>query len=89
MYDVESFKRMYPEWSSPTELVDVILGVLIFSLIFIIPYLYIMLFENESVTLMKSRLILFIEFRLRLKKLIDIIKYILETPIFGNSRVKH
>ena len=88
MYDVESFKRMYPEWFSTTETVDVILGTLILSLIFFIPYLYIRFLENNLITLMENRLIPFIEFRMRLKKLIDIIRHVLEIPIFGNSRTK-
>jgi len=87
-YDVESFKMMYPEWFLSTTPVDIIFGTLILSLIFIIPYLYIRFLENRLIALVENRLIPFIEFRMRLKKIIDLIKNVLEIRIFGNPGAK-
>jgi len=86
MYDVEAFKRLYPEMFSPTTPTDIIVGVLILSLLFIIPYLYIRFLEDRVVSFLGNRLIPFIEFRLRLKRIIDLVHRILEIQIFGNPR---
>lgn len=91
MNDIEGLKRMYPEWFPPTMAIDIIIGILILSLIFITPYLYIRFLEKRLialVALMEHRLIPFIEFKMRLKKIIDLIKYILGIRIFGNPWAK-
>jgi hypothetical protein len=84
MYNVEEFKKLYPEWFSPTTPTDIITGVLILSLLFIIPYIYIKFMEDRLSSFMGDRLVPFIEFRLRLKRIIDIVHQILEIPVFGN-----
>ncbi len=84
MYDVETFKKMYPEWFSTASPIDVIPEVLIISSIFIIPYIYVRFLENRWIFLLENRLIPFIKFRMRLKKLLDFINRILEIRIFGN-----
>jgi hypothetical protein len=86
MYDVEAFKRMYPEWFPQTTAFDIILGVLFLSLLFIIPYLYVRFLEDRLISLVGERLIPFIKFRMRLKKLIDFVHHILEIQIFDSPR---
>jgi len=86
MYNVEEFKKLYPEMFSPASPTDIIIGVLILSLLFIIPYLYIKFIEDRLISFMGNRLIPFIEFRLRLKRIIDIVHQILDIPVFGNPR---
>jgi hypothetical protein len=86
MYNVEDFKRLYPEWFSPTTPIDIITGVLILSLLFVIPYLYIRFLEERVISFLGNRLIPFIEYRLRLKRIIDLVHRILEMQVFGNSR---
>lgn len=82
MYDVESFKKAYPEWFSPTTAIDILTGVVFFSLLFLIPYLYVRFVERRLVSFVRDRLIPFIRFRMRLEKFIDLINRILKTPIF-------
>ena len=86
MYNVEEFKKLYPEMFSPASPTDIIIGVLILSLLFIIPYLYIKFIEDRLISFMGNRLIPFIEFRLRLKRIIDIVHQILDIQVFGNPR---
>ena len=86
MYDIETFKRMYPEWFPQTRIFDVILGFLLLSLLFVIPYLYVRFLEERLISFLDFRLIPFIMFRMRLKKLIDLFHRILEYQIFGNRR---
>ena len=86
MYNVEEFKKLYPEMFSPASPTDIVIGVLILSLLFIIPYLYIKFIEDRLISFMGNRLIPFIEFRLRLKRIIDIVHQILDIPVFGNPR---
>ena len=86
MYDIEAFKKMYPEWFPPTTALDIIPGVFILSLIFILPYLYVRFLEDRLLSFLGDRLIPFIKFRMRLKKLIDFVHRILEIRIFGNPR---
>jgi hypothetical protein len=86
MYNVEEFKRLYPEMFSPASPTDIIIGVLILALLFVIPYLYIRFLEERLFSFFGNRLIPFIEFRLRLKKIIDLVHRILEMQVFGNPR---
>ncbi len=82
MYDVEAFKRAYPEWFRPTTAIDILIGVFIFALIFLIPYLYVRFVERRLVSFVRYRVIPFIRFRLHLEKLILLIERILKTPVF-------
>ena len=86
MYNVEEFKMLYPEMFSPTKPIDLMIGMLIFSLLFVIPYLYIRFMEERLISFFGNRLIPFIEFRLRLKNIIDLVHRILELQVFGNPR---
>ena len=86
MYNVEEFKKLYPEMFAQTTPADIIIGVLIISSLFIIPYLYSRFLEDRLISFLGNRLIPFIEFRLRLKRIIDIVHRILEIPVFGNPR---
>jgi len=86
MYNVEEFKKLYPEMFSPTKPTDMIIGVLILSLLFIIPYFYIRFLEDRVIAFLGNWLIPFIEFRLKLKRIIDIVHRILEMPVFYNPR---
>jgi hypothetical protein len=86
MYNVEEFKKLYPEMFSSTSPTDIIIGVLILSFLFIIPYLYIRFLEDKLISFLGNRFVPFIKFRMRLKKIIDIVHRILEMPVFGNHR---
>ncbi len=86
MYNVEEFKRLYPEMFSPVSPTDIIIGVLILALLFVIPYLYIRFLEDRVVSFLGNRFIPFIEFRLKLKRIIDLFHRILEIQVFGNPR---
>jgi hypothetical protein len=86
MYNVEEFKKLYPEMFSPASPTEIIIRVLILSLLFIIPYLYIRFLENRVISFLGNRLIPFIEFKLRLKRIIYLGHQILEMPVFGNPR---
>ena len=89
MFDVEAFKRMYPEMFPQfpqATIFDFIPGILLFSLLFIIPYLYVRFLEKRLISFLDYRLIPFIKFRLRLKKLIDLFHRVLEFQIFGDRR---
>jgi len=90
MYNLEDFKKLYPEMFPSTSPTDIIIGLLILSLLFIIPYLYIRFMEDRLVSFLENRLIPFIKFRMRLKRIIDIVHRILEMPVFGNpgSRIE-
>jgi hypothetical protein len=88
MYNVESFKRLYPEMFSPTRPTDIVIGVLIISFLFIIPYLYIRFLENRVISFLGNRLIPFIKFRLGLNRIIDLVHRILEMQVFGSPRSK-
>ena len=87
MYDVESFKRAYPEWFHPTTAIDILTGVFVFSLIFLIPYLYVRFVEQRLVSFVRDRVIPFIRIKLHLEKLILLIDRFLKTPIFKPPRV--
>lgn len=80
--DIDYFKRIYPEWFPSPTTVDIIIGVLIMSLLFLIPYLYVRFIEDRLVSIARGRIIPFIRFRLRLEKLINFIDHILKIQIF-------
>ncbi len=82
MYDVEAFKKAYPEWFTPTTALDIITGVVVLALVFLIPYLYIRFIEARLVSFVRGRLVPFIRFRLHLEKLIGMINRILKIRIF-------
>jgi hypothetical protein len=86
MFDVEAFKRLYPEMFSPTKPVDIIIGMLIIALLFVIPYLYIKFLEDRVISFLENRLIPFVKFRLRLNRIIELVHRILEIQVFGNPR---
>jgi len=86
MYNVEEFKKLYPEMFSPTTPSDIIIGVLILSLLFVIPYLYIRFLEERMIAFFGNRLVPFIKFRMGLNKIIDLVHRILEIHLFGNPR---
>lgn len=88
MYNVEEFKKLYPEMFATTTPTDIIIGVLILSLLFIIPYLYIRFLEDRVISFLGNRLVPFIKFRMRLKKIIDLVHRILEMQVFGNPGSK-
>ncbi len=88
MFEVDAFKRMYPEMFPPTTVYDIVIGILILSFLFILPYLYVRFLEDSILSFVGNRLIPFIEFRMRLKKLIDLIHRVLEVRIFGDNGSK-
>lgn len=86
MFNVEAFKKIYPGSIPQTTIFDVILGLFFLSLLFIIPYLYVRFLEESLISFKENRLIPFIKFRMRLKKLIDFFHHVLEFQLFGNRR---
>ncbi|HEY5576638.1 MAG TPA: hypothetical protein VIK34_07980, partial [Clostridiaceae bacterium] len=62
MYNVDEFKKLYPEMFSSTSPTDIIIGVLFLSLLFIIPYLYIRFMEDRLTSFMGNKLVPFIKF---------------------------
>ena len=86
MFDVEAFKKMYPEIFPQVTIFDAIPGILFFFLLFIILYLYVRFLEERLISFLDYRLIPFIKFRMRLKKLIDFFHRVLEFQIFGDRR---
>jgi hypothetical protein len=48
MYDVEAFKKLYPEMFPPTRPTDIIIGVIILSFLFIIRILKMQVFGNPG-----------------------------------------
>lgn len=85
MFEVDTFKRTYPEMFSSTTVYDMVLGIILLSILFILPYLYVRFLEDRLLSFVVNWLIPFIEFRMRLKKLIDLIYRVLEIRIFGNN----
>jgi peptidoglycan/LPS O-acetylase OafA/YrhL len=85
MYDVEAFKRAYPEWFPPTTAMDILTRVFIFALIFLIPYIYVRFVERRLVSFVRNRVIPFIRFKLHLEKPIILIERILKTPVFKSK----
>jgi len=73
MYNVDEFKKLYPEMFSSTSPTDIIIGVLFLSLLFIIPYLYIRFMEDRLTSFMGNKLVPFIKFRMGLKKFLMIL----------------
>lgn len=80
--DIDYLRKTYPEWFPSPNYIDIIMGVIIFSLIFLIPYLYVRFVEDRLISLARDKLIPFIKFRLHLEKAIDFINHILKVQIF-------
>ncbi len=78
----EFYEKAYPEWWKPTNIVDIIIGVIIFSLIFLLPYLYVTFLESRLISFIRNRLIPFIKFKMRLEKIINLINRVLNIQIF-------
>jgi hypothetical protein len=80
--DIEYLKRIYPEnFPSPT-LIDWIIAVLVFSLIFLIPYFYARFVEPGLVSFIFDRMIPFLMVRLHLQKPIGFVDHVLNIRIF-------
>ncbi len=88
MYDVESFIKAYPEWFKPTNEIDIILGTILLSMLFLVPYLYIRFLEPRLVSFTFNKLIPFIMFKLHLKKPVAIIRNVLGFRIFRMPKAK-
>jgi hypothetical protein len=89
MFDVETFKRTYPEFfSSPVTGPDILTLFLIFILPFLSAYLYIRYFEDRGSSYFRKRVIPFIRFRLRLDKVIVFVNRILKMQIFRGNRAR-
>ncbi len=88
MYDVQSFIKAYPDWSRPTNEIDFILGAIFFSMLFLIPYLYVRFLEARLVSFITNRLIPFMMFRLHLEKPAAFLKNILGFQIFRAPKAK-
>ncbi len=80
--DIDYLRKVYPEWFPSPNTIDILAGVIIFSLIFLIPYLYIRFLERRLISLVRDRFIPFIKFRLHLQKLIELINSMLKIQIF-------
>ena len=85
MFDVETFKRTYPEFfGSNVTPEDIVRWLFIFIIPFLIAYLYIRFFESGVISFFRDKVVPFIRFRLRLDKFIDFINRILKMQIFRN-----
>lgn len=83
MFDVDMFRRTYPEFfSSPVTGEDIVKWFLVFIFPFLFAYLYIKYFEARSSSFLRNWLIPFIRFRLHLDKTITFVDRILNTQIF-------
>lgn len=76
------YEKAYPDWWKPTNTVDIIIGFIILSLIFLIPYLYVTFLESRLISFIRNILIPFIKFRMRLEKPINLINRALKIQIF-------
>jgi hypothetical protein len=54
MYDVDTFIKQYPEWYNPDSTRNIIMFFILFSLLFIIPYIYIRFFEVKVISLINN-----------------------------------
>ncbi|MCZ7355736.1 MAG: hypothetical protein O8C66_02845 [Candidatus Methanoperedens sp.] len=89
MFDVDTFKKAYPEFfSSPVTGEDIVKWFLVFILPFLLAYLYIRYFESRGSSFLRDRVVPFIRFRLRLDKAIEFIKRILRIQIFRGTRTR-
>lgn len=88
MFDVEAFKRTYPEWFEDTTALDILAGVFVFSLLFLMPYIYVRFIEDGLVSLFNNRLVPFFKIRLHLQKLIELIDRILKIQIFRVPKIR-
>lgn len=88
MFDVETFKRTYPEWFEGTSALDILAGVFVFSLLFLIPYIYVRFIEDRLVSLFNNRLVPFFKIRLHMEKLVELVNRILKIQIFRVPRIR-
>ena len=87
--DTEYLKRIYPENFPSATLIDWIIAVLVFSLIFLIPYFYARFVEPKLVSFIFDRMIPFLMVRLHLQKLISFVDRILNIRIFKPRNKEH
>jgi len=87
--DTEYLKRIYPENFPSATLIDWIIAVLVFSLIFLIPYFYARFVEPKLVSFIFDRMIPFLMVRLHLQKLISFVNRILNIRIFKPRNKEH
>lgn len=78
----EFYGKAYPEWYSSPTAIEIITGIIVFSLIFLIPFLYVRFVEDRLVSFARDRLMPFIKFKMRLEKLINLINRVLKIQIF-------
>lgn len=80
--DIEYLKKIYPENFPSATLVDWFVFILIFSLIFLIPYFFARFVEPRMVSFIFDRMIPFFMVRLHLQKSISFINNVLNIRIF-------
>ena len=87
--NIEALKKMYPEFfGRQVTITDMAIGLFIFLLPFLIPYLYIRFFESRAVLFIRCRLVPFVKYRLHLEKFIILVKRVLGYHIFRVPRAK-
>ena len=79
--DLDYLRRTYPEMFPPPTIEDIIMGVFIFSMLFVIPYLYIRFIEGRLISFVNDRLLPSIRSDYNYK-LIDSINRVLKFQIF-------
>ncbi|HMB44995.1 MAG TPA: hypothetical protein VKL21_04150 [Candidatus Methanoperedens sp.] len=87
--DTEYLRRIYPENFPSATLIGWIIAVLVFSLIFLIPYFYARFVEPVLVSFICDRMIPFLMVRLHLQKPIGFINHILNIRIFKPRNGEH
>jgi len=89
MYDIDAFRRTYPEYFNiQVTLWDIAVGLLFFIMPFLVTYLYIRYFESRAVSFVRARVVPFIRFKLRLDKLIGFVDRVLKMEISGILKSK-
>lgn len=79
--DFDYLRRTYPEMFPPPTTKDIIIGVFVLSMLFVIPYLYIRFIEDRLISFVNDRLIPSIRSDFNYK-LIDSINRVLKFQIF-------
>ena len=79
--DLDYLRRTYPEMFPPPTTEDIIIGVFVLSMLFVIPYLYIRFIEGRLISFVNDRLIPSIRSDYNCK-LIDSINRVLKFQIF-------
>lgn len=83
--DLEAYKRMYPGDFREPGLMDIVY-ILIVLLSFLVIYIYVRFIENELNSIINSKTIPFIRYKMRLNCIINFVDSILKIEIFNYKK---